>query len=126
MTEWQYFLSGGTPQAAESGAAGLNRLPVGAPVSLAEALTPAGDWIADDRMWRAKYQGSDYEFTEVGAADAERLIARWVEIGRIAKVPESASSFTPDEHARLVEADRQARAAWARVQPPPGAESITF
>jgi len=53
------------------------------------------------------------------------LLQHWVEIGRIAKLPPARSSFSPEEQARLVDADRQARAAWARVHRPPGAESIS-
>jgi hypothetical protein len=126
MTEWQYFLTGGMPERADEGKGGLIRLPVGGPVSLAESLDPSGGWSADDRMWRVKYLGSDYEMSEISTERAHELMGRWVEIGRIAAPPSEQSSIPAERAAELIEADHRAAERWQGVTPPPGAGSITL
>jgi hypothetical protein len=124
MTKWQYYLSGDTPELADEGEAGLIRLPVGAPVALAEQLFPSGEWTSTDRLWKQKYQGSWDETVEIDEERAAALMRRWVEIGRIQKLPSDESSIPPDVAASLTEADNQAAARWRSVPTPPGAEDI--
>lgn len=123
MIAWTYYLTGNVERADE-GKAGLVRVPAGGPVTLAEALYPSGEWSADDRMFRATYQGSDYEFTEITPERAEELMHRWLEIGRITSYPSGEPSIDPETAARLVEADRQAAARWRGVPAPPGAADL--
>ena len=61
---------------------------------------------------------------EIDEDRAARLIRRWVEIGRIAKLPSDESSIPPDLAARLDRVDEQAAAIWRAVPIPPGAEDI--
>ena len=124
MTEWQYYLSGETPERAGDGKAGLVRLPVGAGVALAEMLMPSGEWTHSDILYRQKYQGSWDETVEIDGERAHQVIRRWVEIGRIAKLPSDESSLPADVANALSEIDRQAEAVWRTVPVPPGAEDI--
>ena len=126
MTEWEYRLLGDHPDRADAGGVGLVRLPVGGPVSLAELVWPDGEWRVTDRLWRITYEGADGRVTPIDTERAEQLLLRWVSTGRIATLPSGESSLTAAERARLVEADRQAAAAWRQVSPPPGLDSITF
>lgn len=124
MATWRYFLSGDTPDRADEGRAGLIRSPVGAGVANAETLLPSGDWRLSDVLYKQKYQGSDHEAVEIDEDRAQRLIRRWVEIGRIAKRPSDESSIPPELAARLDRVDEQAAAIWRAVPVPPGATEI--
>ncbi|WP_345624994.1 hypothetical protein [Rugosimonospora acidiphila] len=123
MIRWRYFINSDKPELADEGKAGLTRLPEGAPVALAEALIRGG-WQSDDRMWRAKYLGSDYEFTEITEERAYELIRSWVASGWLERMPDDASTITPELAERLTAMDRKAAAAWRDVPKPPGAEDI--
>jgi len=130
--QWRYFLRFGDDdlsaegQAAEAdaGRAAMYRLPVGAPVSLLEALMGEGVWQVTDVMWRAKYLGSDYEFTEITPERAEELMRRWVEIGRLDAMPSQEWSITAELAEYLTGLDAQAQAQWRDVARPPGAEDV--
>jgi hypothetical protein len=124
LTKWQYYLSGDTPERADEGKSGLIRVPVGAPVSLAEQLGRSGDWNLTDRLWRQKYLGSWNETTEIEQERAEQLMRRWVEIGRIKKLPSDESTTPPEIIAELSGMDSRADAIWHDVPTPPGAEDI--
>jgi hypothetical protein len=126
VPDWQYYLSGESPEAADEGRCGLTRTPVGGPASLAEMVTPAGGWLPDDGLWKNLYQGDDDPYVPIESDRAEQLMARWVEIGRLAKVPSGESTFSAEEQARLIEADRRAAQLWRDVPIPPGAADITF
>jgi hypothetical protein len=135
-TRWRYFLSFGIGAgdqldaeqqvvAADAGRAGMTRLPVGARVALAESLRGReGRWWASDLMWRAKYLGSDYEFTEVSAERAQELLERWVRIGRLERMPSQETTITPELAQHLTRIDAEAEARWRDVPTPPGAEDI--
>jgi hypothetical protein len=76
-------------------------------------------------MWRAKYLGSDYEFTEISPERAQALLVRWVEIGRLYGLPSEESMITPELAAYLAGMDAQAAAQWHDVPKPPGAQDVT-
>lgn len=124
MTTWQYFLAGDHPEQAEQGKAELIRLPVGAPVSLAESVRRAGEWAPTDTLWNEKYEGSWDKISEISEERAEAILRGWVEAGLIPKLPNPRSSIAPDEAARLIEADRIAAEVWDNVPTPPGATDI--
>jgi hypothetical protein len=124
MTRWRYFLSGDTPELADEGKVGITRLAEGTPVSMAESVVRWGEWRPSDRMYRAKYLGSDYEFVEITAERAEELLRRWVEIGRLEKHPGEDSRITPELAEYLASRDREAEERWRDVPKPPGAEGI--
>jgi len=128
-TQWRYFLAGDpgdAPELADRGEAGIVRLPVDAPVSLAEAVLPPGEWSPTEIMWREKYLGSgDWEFTEISGERAQELLRRWVQIGRLERMPDEASMITPELAEHLTAMDKEAEARWRNVPKPPGAEDIS-
>jgi hypothetical protein len=124
MPQWQYYLSGHTPELADTGSCGLIRRPEGGPVSLAEFVTRDGDWLIDDTLWKNKYEGEDEPLTEISVERAEQLMGLWVAIGRLDALPSDESSIAPEDAARLIEAERRAAEIWRNVQPPPGAETL--
>jgi hypothetical protein len=124
MTRWQYYLSGDTPELADDGKAGLIRLPVGARVARAEMLLRSGDWVHSDILYKQKYQGSWDETVEIDEDRAAGLMRRWLDIGRIEKLPSDEPSIPSEVANELTGLDEQAEARWRGVPTPPGADDI--
>jgi hypothetical protein len=130
VSDWRYFIAtdpGESPAVADQGEAGLLRLPAGGSVSLAEAVVKPGEWIPTDIMWRERYRGSGaWEFHEIPAGRAHDLLRRFVELGRLDRLPDDASAITPEQARALADRDRESAAQWSNVQKPPGADDIRF
>jgi hypothetical protein len=128
VTQWHYFIAadpGDPPELADQGEAGILRLPAGASVGLAEAVVPPGEWAPTDIMWRERYRGSgDWEFREVSADRAHSLLRRFVELGRLERLPDEASALTPEQARALADRDRESEAQWRQVPRPPGVDNI--
>ncbi|MFE3546407.1 hypothetical protein ACFXK0_25885 [Nocardia sp. NPDC059177] len=110
MSDWVYYLRGPEPpdEAGDNTGMAMTRIPAGEltaaytmstptvtrftlmmPKNVAAAQTVGrdGQWHPDERPSRLKYLGADYEYWPIDEHHAAALLHRWVEVGRIARIP---------------------------------------
>ena len=121
MVAWRYFIQTRTGRARETISRTFMRLRPDEPLLFAEVLRGDGTWHRDDRLFRERMLGADYDFIEVARkqffdALGDRTIAS----------DESFDRPTVDEFARLSGLETAIGSAWRAVPVPPGAETLTL
>jgi len=120
MTAWRYFVQtrfGRTPTAVSRS---YMRLRSAEPLLCAEILLGDGTWHRDDRLFRERMLGDDYDFIEV---DHPQFIEALGD--RTITSDESFDRPSAEELARLTGMESSIAAVWKTVPVPPGAETLT-
>jgi len=120
MTAWRFFVQtryGRTPAAVSRS---FMRLRSDEPLLCAEILRGDGTWHRDDRLFRERMLGADYDFIEVAPAQFIEALG-----DRTITSDESFDRPSAEELARLIGMEGSISAVWKTVAGPPGAETLT-
>lgn len=119
MTAWRYFVQTRAGRTSDAVARTFVRLRAEEPLVCAEALRGDGTWHRDDRLFRERMLGADYDFIEVDEAEFKNAL------GDRVTTDDSFDRPSAEELARLSGMEGAIAAVWKTVPVPPGASDLT-